>query len=169
MPVNILQRENLDFAEGLIPDILHDLICHLVIAYIHQPLGQRCNQCTYSDPYHNPDHSREIYIAGTDNIINRISRQFRDIQCKSHRDCCQENGKYDKNPVFSKMTEYFFQRSRLSLFLLIIIHLSFCLFISHLPAPPPGTGNNRFPDMQDRMQAVPHASRFLPLHRRPVR
>ena len=63
MAVNILQRQDLNLPESLVPDVSDHLISHLVIAHIHQPLCQRRDQRTDSDLKHYPEHAGEIHIS----------------------------------------------------------------------------------------------------------
>ena len=63
MPVNVFQRQDLDLAEGLVPDIPHNLIGHFIVAHIHKPLGKGCNQRTHADLNHYPEHRRKIHLS----------------------------------------------------------------------------------------------------------
>ena len=139
--VNIFQRQDLDLAERFIPDILHHLIGHLVIADIHQPLGQCRDKRTDPDPDHDFDNAREIHLSRGYDAVHCLSRKLRHVegQCNGHGR--QKDGEYHEDPVSSQMAEYFFQGFPLSCFL---FHLS------HLPLPPSGTVNNRSPGMPGR-------------------
>ena len=85
MPVNVFQRKDLYLPKRLVADILNHLIGHLIIAYIHQPLCQSCNERTNTNLYHNPEYTWEIHFTCSDDIVHCISGELRHIKCQRHR------------------------------------------------------------------------------------
>ena len=79
MPVNVFERKHLNLPKRLISYVLYDLVSHLIVAHIHQPLRKRGDQGADPDPDHDPDRSRQIHLPGTDNIVDRVSGKLRDI------------------------------------------------------------------------------------------
>jgi len=67
-----------------ISDISYDLICHFIVAYIHQPLCQCRYKRTDPDLNHHTQYPRKIYISSADDKVNCMTCQLWDIQGQSN-------------------------------------------------------------------------------------
>jgi len=90
MVVNVLEREDLDLAEGCFPDIPDDLKGDPVVDSVSQPLQKGGDGGHDADPDQQPHDSGKIHPAFSDDQINGPSDQNGDVQGQNHRSCDQQ-------------------------------------------------------------------------------
>ncbi len=97
--VHIFQGKDLDLPKRLVADIPHDLIGHLVIADIHNPLSQSRDQDHRPHQAQNGKNSRKVHRALGDDMVDGPARQFGQIQSQRHCHPCQKQGNGQIKPI----------------------------------------------------------------------
>ena len=126
MRINIGERKLLDLVKGIVPDVPHNVIGHLVVAQVHQPLskaGEHGADRYFDD---DTDDSRKLHASRTDHKVHNFTGQLRNIQlqCHSHKGKCKR--KPEENTIASEITQNLFDDHTLR----SMIHFLF-LFLCH--------------------------------------
>ena len=99
MAINIFERQDLDLAERLIPDVFHDPVGHLIVADIHDPL---CCSCDRDHDHHllqNGIDTPEIHLSSPYDMVDDPSRENRQIQRQRYSHRRSKNGGCQIQPV----------------------------------------------------------------------
>ena len=108
MTVNIRQRQMFDPLKRIPSDITDNIVCHTVIAHIHNPLC-RSRDANYNYAFFcNCKNPRKIHISFVQNQVNRPSGQNREIQSQCHCHRCQHNRQNQYGNIVFQIMHHFF-------------------------------------------------------------
>ena len=126
MGINIGKRELFNLMKSIVPDVPHNVIGHLVVAQVHQPLskaGEHGADRYFDD---DTDDSRKLHFSRTDHKVHNFTGQLRNIQLQRHRHKGKCKRKPEENTIASEIAQNLFDDHTLR----SMIHFLF-LFLCH--------------------------------------
>ena len=78
--VDIGERQLVEPAKRIAPDVAHDAEGHAVVAHAHDPLRQRRHAHANADGQRNPRHARKVDLARADDPVHRLAGEDGHVQ-----------------------------------------------------------------------------------------
>ena len=110
--------------------VADDTVNHSVVEHVDQPLQKRGNSYGYSYLEKNCENSRHIYVARTYRKVDSITDEYRNVECKSYRNCGEDERNDKVEAVFFEVFQHLEEGGNRTLERALIFYLA------HLLSPP---------------------------------
>ena len=109
--VDIRKRYGIELAEHRAAQVADGFVADKVDKILHQPLKDRHAADRYADIAEDLRYVGKEHLSLTDDAVDRVTDQHRDIQCQRHTDQRGNDCRRQQRKIGTQRTEYFFDRS----------------------------------------------------------
>ena len=98
----------LNMTDRLCADIPDGIKGHPVIDQVHDPGGTSGNEDQDQNLTEIAPHTGKVHLSGTDDLVDRVSKQNRNIQLEQYRCRSQQDAQDQEKTISSDKAKYFF-------------------------------------------------------------